>query len=233
MTEGARQSWRDQPVQVRLRACRPRLRGCRGKRNRHQDHHSPQQDRSGKPGCHYRDCARLDCVSGRGFTGLAGRCRYRRWAAIPLNPQGRQDRGTADGSERVRYRQDTCRARRARSEAIRRPLITRWLSDISREAWRFDLQDDGCQPASVGRYAPGLCPRCRDIQGSRWRWAALTSAFASYGHATAQALGCNGRVEDGRGSLGHAATLRFPSPLPAHRTGRADFPHPALRPASP
>ena len=23
----------------------------------------------------------------------------------------------------------------------------------------------------------------------------------------------NGRVEDGRGSLGHAATLRFPSPL--------------------
>jgi hypothetical protein len=34
------------------------------------------------------------------------------------------------------------------------------------------------------------------------------------------------RVEDGRGS--HA-----PFPVPAHQTGRADFPHPAFRPVSP
>jgi hypothetical protein len=33
------------------------------------------------------------------------------------------------------------------------------------------------------------------------------------GHAVALALGSNGRVEDGRGSFSHAATLRFPSPL--------------------
>jgi hypothetical protein len=41
----------------------------------------------------------------------------------------------------------------------------------------------------------------------------LTSAFAGCGHTIAWALGGFGRVEDGRGSLGHAATLRFPSPL--------------------
>jgi DNA-binding XRE family transcriptional regulator len=34
-----------------------------------------------------------------------------------------------------------------------------------------------------------------------------------------------GRVEDGRGS-------EAPSPIPAHQTGRADFPHPAFRLAS-
>ena len=38
------------------------------------------------------------------------------------------------------------------------------------------------------------------------------------------------RVEDGRGSLGPMANAPFP--IPAHRTGRADFRHPALRPAS-
>jgi hypothetical protein len=40
-----------------------------------------------------------------------------------------------------------------------------------------------------------------------------TSALASCGHARRIGLGRLGRVEDGRGSLGHAATLRFPSPL--------------------
>ena len=34
-----------------------------------------------------------------------------------------------------------------------------------------------------------------------------------------------GRVEDGRGSLGPMANAPFP--IPAHRTGRADFRHPA------
>ena len=41
----------------------------------------------------------------------------------------------------------------------------------------------------------------------------------------------HGRVEDGRGSLGPMASAPFP--IPAHRTGRADFRHPALRLASP
>jgi len=40
----------------------------------------------------------------------------------------------------------------------------------------------------------------------------------------------NGRVEDGRGGLGPMANTPFP--VPAHRTGRADFRHPALRPVS-
>src|SRR5262245_25721309 len=40
-----------------------------------------------------------------------------------------------------------------------------------------------------------------------------------------------GRVEDGRGSLGPMASAPFP--IPAHRTGRADLRHPALRLASP
>jgi hypothetical protein len=39
------------------------------------------------------------------------------------------------------------------------------------------------------------------------------SAPASSGHRAAQPFDSYGRVEDGRGSLGHAATLRFPSPL--------------------
>jgi hypothetical protein len=46
-----------------------------------------------------------------------------------------------------------------------------------------------------------------------------------------RASGDPGRVEDGRGSLGPMASAPFP--IPAHRTGRADFPHPALRLASP
>jgi hypothetical protein len=37
-----------------------------------------------------------------------------------------------------------------------------------------------------------------------------------------------GRVEDGRGGDAEVA----PSPVPAHQTGRADFPHPAFRQAS-
>src|SRR5436309_1314563 len=44
------------------------------------------------------------------------------------------------------------------------------------------------------------------------------------------ATGCRGRVEERRGDWGPLAIAPFP--LPAHRTGRADFPHPALRPAS-
>jgi hypothetical protein len=43
--------------------------------------------------------------------------------------------------------------------------------------------------------------------------------------------GSGGRVEDGRGSLGPVASAPFP--IPAHRTGLAELPHPALRLASP
>ena len=77
------------------------------------------------------------------------------------------------------------------------------------------------------------------LMQDRIRWIDETSCTArpdhtykrvkTRGYRTA-AIRRGGRVEDGRGSLGHAATLRFPSP--AHRTGRADFPHPALRLAS-
>src|SRR5438046_2140352 len=41
----------------------------------------------------------------------------------------------------------------------------------------------------------------------------------------------NGRVEDGRGSLGPLAITPFP--IPAHQTGCAGFRHPAFRLASP
>ena len=37
-------------------------------------------------------------------------------------------------------------------------------------------------------------------------------------------MSVNGRVEDGRGSLGPMANAPFP--IPAHQTGRADFRHP-------
>src|SRR3954465_15872022 len=40
-----------------------------------------------------------------------------------------------------------------------------------------------------------------------------------------------GRVEDGRGSLGHLGIAPFP--VPAHQTGRAGLPHPAFRLVSP
>ena len=40
-----------------------------------------------------------------------------------------------------------------------------------------------------------------------------------------------GRVQDGRGGLGHVGMAPFP--VPAHQTGRADFPHPAFRLGSP
>ena len=40
----------------------------------------------------------------------------------------------------------------------------------------------------------------------------------------------SGRVEGGRGNLGHAANVPFPTS--AHRTVRADLPHTALRLAS-
>ncbi len=43
-------------------------------------------------------------------------------------------------------------------------------------------------------------------------------------------LGARG-VEERRGGLGPMGITPFP--LPAHQTGRADFPHPASRPASP
>jgi molybdate transport system substrate-binding protein len=51
------------------------------------------------------------------------------------------------------------------------------------------------------------------------------------GTAVAVAAKAGGRVEDGRGSLGPKASAPFP--IPAHRTGRADLRHPALRLASP
>ena len=44
-------------------------------------------------------------------------------------------------------------------------------------------------------------------------------------------VGCKGRVEDGRGSLGPKANAPFP--IPAHQTERADFRHSAFRLASP
>jgi hypothetical protein len=54
------------------------------------------------------------------------------------------------------------------------------------------------------------------------------SASKMLGHLRS---GPSGRVEDGRGSLGPMANAPFP--IPAHRTGRADFRHPALRLVSP
>src|SRR6185295_4199803 len=55
-----------------------------------------------------------------------------------------------------------------------------------------------------------------------WKTLSLTADVPSH---------TSGAVEDGRGGLGPEAITPFP--IPAHRTGRADFRHPALRPASP
>src|ERR1700676_4049442 len=40
-------------------------------------------------------------------------------------------------------------------------------------------------------------------------------------------------VESRSGAVAWGREAIAPFPLPAHRTGRADFPHPALRPTSP
>jgi hypothetical protein len=50
----------------------------------------------------------------------------------------------------------------------------------------------------------------RDVRSVDWplpRLIRLTDILQDVRHVS------NGRVEDGRGSLGHSATLRFPSPL--------------------
>jgi hypothetical protein len=47
---------------------------------------------------------------------------------------------------------------------------------------------------------------------------------------TSEVRNGSSRVEDERGGLGPAANAPFP--IPAHRTGRADLRHPALRLAS-
>ena len=54
--------------------------------------------------------------------------------------------------------------------------------------------------------------------------------FRTASVSLAQALE-RGKVEDGRGGLGACGIAPFP--VPAHQTGRADFPHPAFRLVSP
>jgi hypothetical protein len=67
-------------------------------------------------------------------------------------------------SERCRYRQDTCRARRPRSLAIRRPFTARWLPYFRGQAGSLHFQNDGREPPPLGRYPARLRARCRAVQ---------------------------------------------------------------------
>ena len=58
-----------------------------------------------------------------------------------------------------------------------------------------------------------------------------SSAPTGFNEAGAHTPRIGGGVEERRGGLGPVGITPFP--LPAHQTGRADFPHPASRPASP
>ena len=74
-------------------------------------------------------------------------------------------------------------------------------------------------------------PACRLVEGIRYLHAAAMFHPTCYTSIMAP-LPCWKRgVEERRGGLGPMGITPFP--LPAHQTGRADFPHPASRPASP
>jgi uncharacterized membrane protein YphA (DoxX/SURF4 family) len=70
----------------------------------------------------------------------------------------------------------------------------------------------------------------RLLMASLFLSAGLPKALGGYEGFAKYIGGLGGRVEDGRGSLGPMASAPFP--IPAHRTGRADLRHPALRLAS-
>jgi hypothetical protein len=96
-------------------------------------------------------------------------------------------------------------------------------------------------------YNSGWISFCwRDLHPLEWQLASLHGQNAKYssrvdvfrfaaelGHCSTRSARhfAFGRVEDGRGSLGHSSNAPFP--VPAHRTGRARLRHPALRLVSP
>ena len=71
-----------------------------------------------------------------------------------------------------------------------------------------------------------ILSRIRSAVTSRSNWAKESSTFN-----VSRPMELGGGVEERRCGLGSMGITPFP--LPAHQTGRADFPHPASRPASP
>src|SRR6202140_5131717 len=88
-------------------------------------------------------------------------------------------------------------------------------------------------PGKSNSDGPHDCAGRRRCVGREWGMAAGNGANqVDFLIAAVRAANVSyGRVEDGRGSLGPMANAPFPTP--AHQTGRADFRHPAFRPASP
>ena len=99
-------------------------------------------------------------VSKRGRS-FARSTRPARWVLPAYLPIGRQ------------HRQGLCRTRWLRRQRILRSFTAGWLSDIRGGQRRVNLQDDGCVSPQVGGDVAGICPRCRVVQGSCWRWIAL------------------------------------------------------------
>ena len=76
--------------------------------------------------------------------------------------------------------------------------------------------------------ASSCAPISRRVSPTAWR---RHSRWPTASPSPRTPTRASGGVEERRGGLGPMGITPFP--LPAHQTGRADFPHPASRPASP
>jgi hypothetical protein len=129
----------------------------------------PVQDRPGRRRRGGRSLPRLDRLPGRCGKGVAGRRQHRRGAGFPAGRQGRPAASrAAAAAERRLDRQGLCQAPRARSQRVFRAQPPRRASSPPRPPWRFAVQDDGREPAQVGRHPARLCARRGRLPGSCW-----------------------------------------------------------------
>src|SRR3954470_4932951 len=98
-------------------------------------------------------------------------------------------------------------------------------SDFTRVTARWIAQPP--KAAFVTRLRPGQLP---DQAARQLPEQSTTLRVESSSTGVTRRRGAR-RVEDGRGGLGPCDIAPFP--VPAHQTGRADFPHPAFRLVSP
>jgi hypothetical protein len=124
--------------------------------------------------CHHCHCKGRHSLPCPCAAGMAGCGWYRDRPDLPAHQQGwHGGSGAADRSIRGQHRQGLCRAGRVRRHHLLRPLAAIRLFDVGGSQGRIDFQDDGRFASQVGGYSAGLRPRCRVVQGSRWRRAAL------------------------------------------------------------
>ena len=104
------------------------------------------------------------------------------------------------------------------------------MQDVARSFEQSVTQEVQTAESELQKIAQEANPSAPDIPAQQSSLPADPSSAAEPA-ARSRSYGELGRVEDGRGSLGPLASAPFP--IPAHRTGRADLRHPALRLASP